>query len=406
MNHIAFIAALGLFASTAPTTAAQTQSPLPQQPDSALRAIDNTLTLLPGTVTAISETNITLKSERETTTVPRSQILALVTQAWIDPAAPSPAADLTNWSVGLEGAIAGVLQTTSGERLPGYIVANKSSADLLVWESSVLGPLEFPLDQIDQLNFSAVSTAIAPDQTSDVLTLVNGDRIEGFITSITSAISIEGRADSIPLERIASIDLANPAVPQANTLVWCRDGSIFTTNKLQLNDKGEVTAIRGTTEARLRPSHLRSINFHPDKLLPLSSLPTPEWSSPDSRRWTPEPSTTDSSAGLGSLPLRLPGPGTATWTLPPNPTRFAAVLELPIDCRAWGNPTVTISINSGTERTILWTGTLDRATPTVAINEAIASDAQDQSLVIDIQPGARGGIQNQIAVRNALILAR
>jgi len=387
--------------------------PVPVSPRDGHRVLDTSLTLRKGVVRSIVAGNVRIEDESMIRTIPLSEVAAIVPPTWGHAGAPREPTDLAVWkTLPFEGEITGVLRTTSGEVVPGHLASSPShggSEAPLAWESATIGRMEVALDLVRSVSLSASVPPATTDSFADVLTLINGDRLEGFVTQISQSVTVDGSEAPIPIERIALIDLANPSTPVAEPMVWCRDGTVLKTASIAWNEDAGLTLERGSARITLRDIHLRSINVIPSRLIPLSALPSPTWSAPQTRRWTPQPISEAATASIGASPIRLPGPGTAGWVLPASPVRFAATLELPADCRAWGNPSITIAVRKSGEMVVksepLWTGSLDGGSPVTSVNVEIAAPSgSDLELLITVAHGARGTIQSELSILDAVIL--
>ncbi len=387
-------------------------------PGAGLRALDSTLVLRPGVVRAIVGSSVSIEVDHTGTNVPLSDIVALVPSSWNGAVRNLPVVQPPMRIGALPQNVRyGVLFTTAGEIIPGHPARQPSAtADHAAWESSMLGRLEVSLEEIDAIYFSgsgpAESGAEPGDETetatTDVLTLDNGDRVMGFVSGIGASVTIDSASEPLSLDRIAAINLSNPPTDPTMPLIWCKDGSVLGVSAIAKAAGEDFRVARTPTDGapavgvNLRPGDLRAVNFVPSRLIPLSQMGPGDWVSHGTRRWSPGPQRSGPGAGLAAAPLRFFGPGTATWPLPVGAGRFAATLELPAECRGWGNPTVTLSVQTAAESVVVWSGALDRASPTANVNVALVVSESPRTLALTIEVG--DGVQNEVSLWNALVL--
>ncbi len=314
----------------------------------------------------------------------------------------------------------GLLVTTSGERLPGALHTEPASDDeQLAWQSTLWGVMELDLERIRSVRLRDIAPGVElaePAERSaadDRITLINADRLSGFVESIGEQVVIEseGRISSVPSERVAKIELANPAEAAAGAWVWLYSGAVAAVESVQLS--GDEAQARLIAAAGRRPaielpaSDIRAINFDVARLRPLAVMPFAVIDAPGSRRWVPPPRVHSGNAPLDAADIELPGPMTVEWDLPPAAERFAAMAELPADSRIWGDLTLVLDLSRGGETTRLGAFELNQSTPRHDLNLLLpAGRGETTRLLMRIEPGPSGPIQDRVVLRRALVLVR
>ncbi|MGI9015116.1 MAG: hypothetical protein ACR2GY_12840, partial [Phycisphaerales bacterium] len=109
----------------------------------------------------------------------------------------------------------GMLALVDGQRIPGRLSSSEDSSgahdDVIRWDHPWFSQLGIELDRVEWIALDAAAGApVAGD--ADTVTLRNGDRLEGFVASLshtTLAIENDGRVQNIPIARVATIALVN-----------------------------------------------------------------------------------------------------------------------------------------------------------------------------------------------------
>jgi hypothetical protein len=139
----------------------------------------------------------------------------------------------------------GVLLLNDGQRLPGVPAPGSAQGDELAWTHPWLGRLEVPLDSIWAVTFRA-DVAVPVPGDSDVIVLVNEDRLEGFVTGlgdpITMEIEIDGTASDVrvPRDRAAAAALVAPRRAASGRRIWFDDGTMLDARTLHVGEDGYV----------------------------------------------------------------------------------------------------------------------------------------------------------------------
>lgn len=126
---------------------------------------------------------------------------------------------------------------SGGERITGAVARDAAVPEQLIWRSRLLGRLAIPFQRIESVQLqSPESTASLDARTefpdpaardADVVTLTNGDRIEGVVLAIDSLCTIDpfdGAPIDLPLERVASIHMVGPQRAATGPIARLRGG--------------------------------------------------------------------------------------------------------------------------------------------------------------------------------------
>lgn len=369
--------------------------------------IDTSLERRLGSLVAITPEEVRLRDpDGRAFSVSRARALALLPPAASEePPRPRPvrqAGDDTAW-----------VYLTDGQALPGR--PTHSAGEDVEWDSRLFSRIRLRLDEVAMLvlRTPAAPSPASPDGPADTVSLVNGDAISGYVESIDSTLVVEhdGRKSQVPLDRVAWIRLANPPREPAGIVLWTWHGSVVSLTSIDLPPEGAARLV-GTLATPAGPAHatipsadIRAVLFDAARLRPLASLSVASMSGGPGRRWTPPLRVGDAGAApMGAPDIEIPGPATAEWTLPPGAARFAAVAELPLECRVWGDCEIALTLVAGTtERQLvrerLWS---DRAS--LNINAQLDESAGGGRLRIEVLPGRAGPIQDSVRLRRPLVL--
>jgi hypothetical protein len=304
---------------------------------------------------------------------------------------------------------AGELRLADGQRLPGLPATSApASGDMLVWTHPWLGRVDVPLDRVAAATFRP-NVPLPTTGEADVVRLGNGDRLEGFITSLDRGITIEVegngpiREAQIPFERVAALALITPPQPARGQRVWFRDGTVLEVKRLEIGDDGwvRVTTLWASDQVdpvRVRLSDIVGVLFDPDALVPLGSL-TPSGVEGTAVRYElPAPKSLDEGAPLGLGGVEYRGPYVVRYALPSGARRFAADAMLPPMARTWGDVELIVRDDDNE----VFRARLSGEHPMATINVAL----RGSELTIELDQGANGPIQDRVLLQRAVLLVQ
>jgi hypothetical protein len=415
-RHLRLASFLGLLAAGSLEAARASMPPGAAPLESQRLIVLGDLTTRSGRLRSLTADSISITlPDGRVETLPLRDVIAFTTDAARRPVADA-SPPLEAWrDATLSGETPqGLLQLVDGQQLPGLLasteVSKDSSADRVPWASRQFGLLSIPLDSVKVLLLRPGAAKPEEASTSDVVHLVNGDRMEGFVAGVGASVGLEsqGKVSELETSRVASIRLANAAKPPSGTRLWLSSGTICAAKRLIVHEdgKGEVTlSLPGaTTDAvsTVEAGDLRAACFDVTKLSGLASMAMRVESDAD-RHWTPPPVVGDvASAPLGGADVELPGPMTVLWDVP-GASRVAGDVELPTRSRTWGDCEVSIEFRSGGTTRPLWRRRLREGETGGSFNLPLPA-ASDGVLVVRLLEGENGPIMDQIVLRRVLVL--
>lgn len=372
--------------------------------------LDRTLTEARLRVAGFEDEALVIQDERgRSSRVPLGAVLALVfesepTALTATPWAPPPPAGPSAW-----------LMTTDGRRYSGALDSappdgtGARAEPPVHWRLEDGATITCSLDEILSIRLRPGLTDLLASER-DLVVLDNGDRLSGIIESIGPGVRIEigGKVRALEPGAIAGIVLANPPVAARTPLVWLRDGRVLGVKSVRGSILGRVLLeLPGGTEIAVAGSDVRAIVFDGARVRPLAALKPAAQTGLGERRWTPpldirtgDPD--EAPAPLNAPDIEIPGPMTVRWALPAEAVRFAAIAELALDARAWGDCDVVLEVQ-GRE---LARERLHAGRVTVELNAALpgGSGRTPRTLEIRVEPGQYGVIQDHVVLRRALLL--
>ncbi|MCW5776290.1 MAG: hypothetical protein KIS87_07630 [Phycisphaeraceae bacterium] len=306
----------------------------------------------------------------------------------------------------------GMLALTDGQRIPGRLSETPASDGRLRWEHTLFGTLDVNLERVRAIAFTSPWTDRLP-LSDDTITLINGDRVQGFVERIGPEIVLDsgGARAAIPVARAAMIELANPTASLEGPAVWLADGSVLALSAITVSITGraelssaDVSGSAGPV-ASVAASQIAAIAFDAGALVPLASIAPVETHAGAAR--VPRPSVERiAGAPLGAGDVIFPGPIDAQWPLPRGAARLAATVELPPASWVWGDCEVVVSVSApGLPERELTRVRVNGERPVARLDAHLPSPTRaDRTLRITIDPGAFGPIQDRPVLRRALLL--
>jgi len=305
----------------------------------------------------------------------------------------------------------GLLVLTDGQRLPGKLAGASDAGDRVRWAHPRFGEAGVPLDRVRAVVLRAGGKVPAPAGGADIVLLANGDRLTGFVETMTTAgvsFVADGseQAIELPLDRLAAVRLGNEPAPLAGRhRVWFADGTRLLAERFTLT--GDAATLAGTVFAAADSPDAEPVTAaveavrrvdlgSPDReLIDLADVPF-EVQGGEVFGLPMPPRVVDGE-------LRLHAPVTVTLRLPKGAARlamtaaFAPPEDAPASARAWAGMTLTVT-QSGNA---LATHDISAASPEAAINVPIASGPP---VVLELDDGVNGPILDRLALRGAVVL--
>lgn len=352
-------------------------------------------------------------------TLPRPNVLALMPPDSADAPAAEYDEDAIVWKEvsDLRPEATGRIELADGQIFPGSLgpaqqtpPQGEKPADKLPWNHALLGRLEFSLDHIALAVFNTAGLdeldRLPATATGDVVGLTNRDRVEGFVMSVVPRVAVEAGRNPImfPIGRVSFVRFSNPRVAAAGTRLWLHDGTVCQVRGVRSVNAAalEIDPPRDAVEPaaiRISPAEVTSIAFDARRIVPLSSMGLSGAPLEPGRSLVVQPAVQSVvNAPLSAGDIEIPGPMTVEWTLPAGSRRIAGVVELPRNCRIWGDCTVIISAGGEPVRE-----RLSGARPVIEFNIPVAAGAAPARMKLTLDPGDSGPIQDRIILRRTLI---
>jgi hypothetical protein len=336
------------------------------------------------------------------------------------------------------------IDLNDGQRLVGVLAAPAEDADTqsVRWTHPRLGVQTIPLDRVRRLMLDAppelrealARNGGAPAQETDVVSLINGDRILGYVDALGADLTIAPEAPAgsptgggkpqpvhVALDQVAYASLANPAMRPSGVMLYLADGGVIAADRLDIDAAaGRVTlATRGHDQPPAGPggslelSDLRAVALDAARLTSLSSLKLAHHAPTGDRRIAEPPRFLPVLGGGGSLsPLNaddilLPGPMTAEWELPAGATRLAGWITLEPASWSWGDCTVTVTLvepGRGDAGSPLAAQRLTGRQPIMPVNiQFSAASGSTTRVRISVEAGESGPILDRVRLRRMLV---
>lgn len=321
---------------------------------------------------------------------------------------------------------AGMLELTTGERLPGSLRSGTQGGNL--WDHRWIGAVPVALEDMASLR---IRGPLVPERKpdGDTVLLLNGDTISGFVESIGENIVCEtgaaGEADSmekrtIAMDRAAAIAFAlSEPVPAQGSRFWTMDGSVVDGIDLRYDEAdgwGFTLANPRLAEARgKRTSDNNAANpvaaiFASAMMTPVAAFGRPTVSVPagqyhygfeDAVRTSPE-----HRAMLGLAPIELDGPLVARFTVPAAARKgvdaciFSCEIALREPSPADARIDVEIRLGEASSGRIRLDASKTRETVRIETGATAA-----EHLTVILEDGGNGVVGDSIELRRANIIS-
>lgn len=329
----------------------------------------------------------------------------------------------TGWQ---RGGGSDILALVDGQRFPGVALPPLDVAEPPVSWDAAFARLSVPLESVSGLSRGGRATPGQGSTGDDTVLLSNGDQLSGFILALGPVVSIEARSGGaglgvidLPLDRIAWVRLANPAIKPVGAMLWLSDGTVACIEPLAQSTPESLEARLlppGDADASLSEgdsprlsiplASVRAMAFDPGRLIGLGTLPLVRTSS--DRPWTPGVVLSDAvDEPLGAPDITLPAPMSAAWALPASAIRVAFDALLPERSRTWGDAELVLWIEQDGTRAALTRARLDGQQPTASFNVPLPPPAdarRDRRLVVELLAGPSGPAQDTVVLARPLVL--
>jgi hypothetical protein len=313
-----------------------------------------------------------------------------------------------------------VISLADGQTIRGSILdADRADSLAITMMSglSVQGDAHIPLE-----NLLRIQNPISPDRSmneelgDDVVVLHNGDQLTGFVESVGSSVQLVLANDdelNIDLNRISRIDIANEPEPTDGIHVRFDDETVLRVIGFRYASQQSMSVgidpvslgldDTGSTEWRFNANTFDAlwVNDPAQSVVALAGM-TPSRIEPmGDRAWTPTPSIIDSDASHPVLMgLDFHAPVRIRYTLPEGASRFACTFEAPIE--TWTDCIARVIVSTGPRERVLIEQRLHIDENQIRVNTDIPRSAQE--LIIEIDPGQHGPIQDRVLMHRPRLL--
>ncbi len=313
-----------------------------------------------------------------------------------------------------------VLDLVDGQRWVGVPMLEDDNPDTISWAIFKQFIRQVSLESIQSMQLAPVEPSVIESWPGidDRVILRNNDVLDGFVESVEESVTIETdqKSVSIPVDRLAALLLANPAVEPTGARLLTSKGSVIDIQSVMISPTGRVHIILSenhlfhatTSQAASRETEtqtdietdqatIEQVLFDASAVSGLSQLDIVQITHEPDQLWADEPQI-DAGAAFGFGDITLSGPIEVRWTLPRWADRFATTVDLPAANWAWGDCELVVLDE---DRHELARVRLNAETPRVRINVPLAGS---NSLSLRVESGKSGPIQDTITLRRPLIL--
>ncbi len=298
----------------------------------------------------------------------------------------------------------GTLVLTDGQRFPGSLGEAPEGSEDIVWVHETFGDLRFPLEHVRSFaRAGALVPEPDPESVDDILLLVNGDLLEGFLAEAGDPAVFETSQGDIEIEQdlIAAAVLASRQRDPQGMRVWLSDGTVAQATRLLMEGTDSVSL---ELETGASPAYefgeLRGLAFDAARLMALSALEPLTQRAIAERRFAPPIERLgpgdDAVLPLDVRNVLLPGPMAVEYALPEGTTRFAGRLSLQVGSAPWGDCNVVMRLD----------GIEVFRTRLVAGGEGVQFNIETPGrlLEIEVEAGRFGPINDRVVIELGLLL--
>ncbi len=238
----------------------------------------------------------------------------------------------------------GHVSLVDGQRLPGEpSYSEPQEPGHFSWRHPWLGQINIPIERMTSVALSYAGglalDAAKPNRDEDVVFLLNGDEVEGFILEIGSNLQIDtdGNVLEFALDQVSAIRMMPEVMAPKGKRVTFRDGTIIDVQEIRIGLDG-YTRLSGDSLQLVdgmpsssdlpRAIEINSVSFDPAEFQSLTPLKPVSVAGPPTRFYAKPPRVIDQGPDPLLSRLEMQGPVHVTYKLPPNTSRFMSLLTL------------------------------------------------------------------------------
>lgn len=290
-------------------------------------------------------------------------------------------------------------------------------ADTIRWQHQLLGEFSFKLEGVRRWSATRQPWSRAPVPERDVMVLANGDRLEGFFAGL---IGQTGKPDQnvmlklepagggevvVPVTRLVSVTLSGLKVEPRGPRLLMADGTDLLTGPVTYNPAAGLRVAPAGVTAVL-PAKLGAesiVAYLPEAGAVVDLSGTLAVRPASERAWdaTPRLLARSEAGDLLAGTVLMPGWCRAMLTVPEDAARVSMLLVVPESCRVLAECTVTMSMGGK----VLERRVLTAADATAEVNVAVPGGG---TLVVELAdgPAGSGPAHDQVLLRRPIAVRR
>lgn len=311
-----------------------------------------------------------------------------------------------------------LITLVDGQTVRGSLMSPKIDEHLAITMmagTSVHGDAHLPLERILRISDQhPIRPDEQPEILDDLVVLRNGDRLAGFIESLGPQVQIalDDSVIDIDFNRIDHLYIANDPEPVPGMYLQFEDEEVLRAMGFRfLNQAPIMVQIdpdslgledTGNTDWRFESETLTSILIadSSEGIVPLVDLESRVEPIGD-REWAPLPRILNARASHPAMQsIDIPSPAQIIYALPEGARRFASIFETPLEI--WTDCVVRVIVEHRGKQSTLFEQRLNHDQSSASIN--IELPRATTSLVIEVDPGEHGPIQDRVIMHRPRLL--
>ncbi len=311
-----------------------------------------------------------------------------------------------------------LISLVDGQTIRGSVMSPKIEEYLAITMmagTTVHGDAHIPLEHILRIRDQHPSRNLDQREIlDDLVVLRNGDRLSGFIESLGSQVQIalDDSVIDVDINRIDHLYVANDAESVPGIYLRFADEEVLraigfsymnqTPISVQVDPESLGLEDTGNADWRFESGTLTSIQIEDEteRVVPLVELEA-QIDPIGDRDWTPSPRVLHTNASHPAMQsIDIPSPSQITYTLPDKTHRFACDFETPLEI--WTDCVVRVIVEHRGKTSALFEQRLNHDQSSASINIELPRAAT--SLVIEVDPGEHGPIQDRVIMHRPRLL--
>lgn len=311
-----------------------------------------------------------------------------------------------------------LISLVDGQTIRGSVMSPKIDEHLAITMmagTTVHGDAHIPLEHILRISDQHPSRNLKQQEiVDDLVVLRNGDRLSGFIESLGSQVQIalDDSVIDVDMNRIDHLHVANDPESVPGIYLRFADEEVLraigfrymnqTPITVQVDPESLGLEDTGNSDWRFESGTLASIQIEDEteRVVPLVEL-NAQIDPIGDRDWTPSLRLLHSNASHPAMQrIDIPSPARIRYALPDGTRRFACEFETPLEI--WTDCVVRVTVEHRGKRSTLFEQRLNHDQSSASIN--IELPRATTSLVIEVDPGEHGPIQDRVIMHRPRLL--